>query len=455
VTYRGTENKAQFHALGDVQGGGTVTLEDGRSLLLAKATTVDFSPWAPDELARDPGEAEGKRVVEMFGASSKLEGTWRTFCLQPEQELLVLGCVDGPALVPCPGAHAVTLAPGGRAAARSWLAWHVAGFFGIALFFAMLPLGCLWLAMAHVREVVRTLGAHASGRTPAPSKSWRDGIVFAIVAIVLLVFAPSSAWDGFAMSWLFVAVTLLCTLYFATMLWRRLGNVSSALQIVASLDTSAVAAAAPGALRELGLRVPADAPTRSGPKRTTPVLLRFEIGDDHALDVPTIIPVEDASGRAALDMRGAMLDVVPIDLNVVTVQQACEHVESLGATQAESMALVRGLPTTKQEKGKTTEVTHTLSCKLVMAGDPLLVYGDVRRDLPGEAGLTGSETDYRSAGTVPVVHKGQTGMVVYVGHEADLRARLVRERRFLWPALVLFSAAWLATVAAAGWVLLA
>jgi hypothetical protein len=454
VEFKDTSRKAKYKPLRDVHDGTIVVLADGRRLALAGTTPIDFSPWQGDALPREPSSDELKRLLSVL-PERDAKGTFRAACLSPAHDVFVAGCVEADSLVPCSSRETVMLAPGGRPAARTWLTVHAAGSIGFACMLLMLPLLCAWFFAAHLRAVTRTLGAHARGRPTRKSSLATVAFVVSLGAIVALIVRVTPLWDNTVGPVVGLALTLSLCAVVVFRLVTRVFQVSAALRVVTHTETTALESRSPEKLRELSVRVSSDAPTRQAPDGRPVSLVRVEIDDKTPpLDLPRRIPVEDASGRGVLDLERAVLDVLPGGGDVRTIRSIRELLTTLGATQAEADDLIGYRPETYQQKGKTR--SHSYACKWwsIAPGAPLLVYGDVQRVPPGEAQETGTaEPGYREVPTMPLVHAGTHGMIVYVGEEAELARKLRRERTFTWIASPVFVSIVVACTALAGYVL--
>ena len=410
--------------------GTLVELDDGRRLTLAPTTPIDFGDWRPDELARNPNEQETAHVVASLPERND-KGTFSVFCLSPTEDLFVSGCADGTSLVACAGQDAVLLAPGGRPRAKAWFTRHAAGSIGFACLWLMIPLLCAWLPAAHLRAVTRTLGDHALGRPPRKSTFLVVVIMIAVGALANLVLRITPLWDNLYGPLVGLALSLSLASIVVLRLLKRIGVVSSALRVVSQTETSALDAMADGAIREIAVRVPADAATRPAPDGSLATLIRVQLDATPPLDLPRRIPIEDGSSRGILDMERAVLDDAPKEMQTRPLRDIRVLLASVGATTTQADDLIGARPETYEHKGKTRLHTYTTSWWVLAPGASLLIYGDLERVLPEKAGVAvAGDAGYRDAPTVPLVHGGEHGMIVYVGAEEDLRLRLRRERTF-------------------------
>lgn len=409
-----------FKHVRDAHGGSIVTFEDGSQWQVPASTNVEFGPWTPDPLPRDPDDAELVRFLQGIGEMSH-SGTMELFCLHQEEVVYVHACA-GPArtLVACDGESAVVMSPGRsvepiRTAIRARVVGAISGIgFGVLVVALMAR-----LAVRVPREIVSMLAAYAKGRPW--SRFSRPVIWFwlpILVGVPAFLLCRLGVPGHVLGPWLSLILVIVLTGLYAEWTLRRLVELAAARRVVSRTTTTLLRSPVTGERCELSLRVTPDAPTYVGPSGGMHAAIRVVIAEDpEENDIPGAIPVQDASGRGLLDLRGCVLDVMPDLANEPMTPSAAEKLLADLGVKAEVIRI-------KGNKGGTRPVT--VSWYSLDPGDPLLVYGSIERVLPSEAGVAG-DPGYRDGVPQPVVRARSKDVVVYMGQEALLLRRITRE----------------------------
>lgn len=423
-------------------GGGSVELLDGTSFALASDARLYV---LGDARARPEPAWEAQRRTEL-GLSQETSASFE--CIGPGDPIYVEACATAAgALVACPDDDDVFVAMGrgfgplARRRASEASAWLGLGALGLVAALAL-----TWTRRRLDRPIVGRLAAHERAVRQAPPP--RDLFAFVLVGTVLLMAALVVALVGRSGLYLVPMAAVLSAgalaFYLLAVRYRSLG---AALSVVRGMSTARIADSQQTS-SELELQVDPEAPLVEPLRGKLPTALvtatiheviatgtgkskklrRHQLA---RLVEPRWLRVRDASSDAVLDMRECELDV--------PAKPPIESARSLTLPPWVEAALPSSLvPEQGHER-------YVVEWSTLSPGDPLLVYGAVRRAQPSEVDAELSHgVGYRGAATVLAID-GPT--VAVRATEAALERALSRERRAVLPiclALLLVAATALA-----------
>jgi hypothetical protein len=439
--------KAKKSSFVTLQEGARIFMEDGRVLLVAKDTGVEFfDEEAPRGL---PSEDEKLKIRTELGLNDSHRP--EIHCVAPAEPMYVVGCAhpaDAAELVACPGDDHVLIAPGRLPVpyVASYAA-NGAAWLALAMLGAVVGSFAIWRHRAFLRPVVRDLWSHA--RATSRSGEPRDLFWLIFAGTIVLAAVATLAIRGRSFLYVLTMVAVGLGLAFVyVLIGIRFRMLHAALKIVRGTATGKLGDSG-DEIRELAVKVAPDAPLVdpiAGAHR--PAFVRARIVETMLVPGSKGSKIEMSAERAVVSYprRLSILDETAATIDMESCRLDTEPEASL------TMKGVLSLPEWAEQVLPTPiepaahHSSFTVHWGKLDPGDPLLLYGRVVRQRGGEGDGSAATGGYRSA---PINLAVQGKAVAYRGDERELARSLARERRTAVAIAVVLLAAIGATVTAA------